>query len=376
MIPRMYFEPIREALIDGRKIVVLYGPRQAGKTTLIKSIIDQLDFRTLFINADQQRYIDILSSRDLERMKWLIAGHEVLVIDEAQRVPDIGINLKILHDEMPQLRIIATGSSSFELANQVKEPLTGRILTFVLYPIGVCELALSQNPFELQSQIEAFLRFGMYPERFSMQGADETANYLVDIASSYLYKDVLELSNIRHSSKLHKLLQLLAHQIGAQVSLNELGQQLEMSKDTVGHYLDLLEQSFVIFRLPGFSRNLRKELSKMDKIYFWDTGVRNAVIDDFRPLSSRSDTGKLWENFLVSERRKWLAFHQKRGRSHFWRTYDQAEIDYVETKDGQIQAYEFKFFPKAARVPQAWQLAYPEASFQVVHPENFWEFVG
>lgn len=376
MIPRLHFDALRQELAAGQKIIILYGPRQAGKTTLIKQVLAQAKGRTLYINADQQKYTDILASRDLTQMKLLVGGIDVLVIDEAQRIPDIGINLKILHDELPSLKVIATGSSSFELANQVREPLTGRTATFELYPIGISELTIQQSPFELKDQIDAFLRFGLYPEQLSLPSAEQKARYLTDISSSYLYKDVLELSNIRHSSKLYQLLQLLAYQIGSEVSLNELGRSLAMSKDTVQHYLDLLEQSFVIFRLPGFSKTLRKEVTQMDKIFFWDTGIRNAVIDDFRPLHQRDDTGALWENFIIAERIKRRAYQQGRGRSFFWRTYDQAEIDYLETKDGRITAFAIKWKAKPVKPPRSWTKAYPEAAFNVIHPDNFWEWVG
>jgi predicted AAA+ superfamily ATPase len=244
-----------------------------------------------------------------------------------------------------------------------------------LLPIGVCELMQSQTPFELMGQIESFLLYGMYPERFSLTHRDELIAYLAELSSAYLYKDVLELANIRYSSKIFKLLQLLAFQIGSEVSLIELSRSLEMSKETVSHYLDLLEQSFVLFRLSGFSRNLRKEVTRMDKIYFWDTGIRNALIDNFLPLAHRNDKGALWENFLIAERIKMRAYRQLRGRSYFWRTYDQSEVDYVEETDGQLKAFEFKFQPQPIKPPQAFLNHYPDAVFSGVHTENFLSFL-
>jgi uncharacterized protein len=260
--------------------------------------------KALEINADQIRYHGIFSSRDLAKMQSVIGEAQLLFIDDAQNIPDIGINLKILHDSLPDLKIIATGSSSFELANRLQEPLTGRAWTYSLYPIAVQELAALSPPFELTQQIEDFLRFGMYPDVLQATGDDTKIRQLRELASAYLYKDVLQLSSIKHPDKLVRLLKLLAFQAGSPVSLHELGKSLEMTHETVNSYIDLLEKDFIVFRLPAFSRNLRKEISKMNKIYFYDTGIRNSLIDNFNPLELRHDTGSLWENFLVAERRK------------------------------------------------------------------------
>lgn len=375
MIYRSYSSSLQQALQHGKKVIVVYGPRQAGKTTLAKAIIKESGLKTLEINADQAKYREIFSSQDLSLMQQYVNGYDLLFLDEAQRIPNIGINLKILHDEIPDLRIIATGSSSFELANQVKEPLTGRTVTFNLYPIGLYELAEKHTFFEIDTELENYLRFGMYPELFSIQNQDEKIAYLTDLTSSYLYKDILELTAIQHNNKITRLLQLLAFQIGSEVSLQELGKSLDMSKDTVNKYIDLLEKAFVLFRLPGFSRNLRKEVTKMDKIYFWDIGVRNAIIDDFKPMTLRQDKGAIWENFFIAERRKAIAYSRGRGKGYFWRTYDQQEIDYLEEKNGQLEAFELKIKSKNIKAPVAFTKAYPDASFTVIHNQNYLSFI-
>ena len=376
MIQRSILSQITSDLLSSGKIVVLYGPRQVGKTTLARQVISQLPYSSIEINADSFPYNDLFSSRDLRKMQSVIGAHELLFLDEAQNIPDIGINLKILHDSMPALKIIATGSSSFELANRLREPLTGRTWTHTLYPIAVEELARTHTPFQLGQELDHFLRFGMYPD--VLQAPDEPAKMrqLRELATAYLYKDVLQLSNIRHSDKIVRLLKLLAFQIGSPVSLHELGQSLEMNHETVSHYIDLLEKGFVLFRLSGYSRNLRKEVTKMNKIYFFDLGIRNTLIENFNPLTLRSDLGALWENFLVLERRKKMAYQRLHGNTYFWRTYTGAELDYVEERDGQLLGFEFKWKNAKAKAPATWLETYPESSFEVINQENFVEFVS
>ncbi len=361
-------------LKDSNKIIILYGPRQIGKTTLANRVIEDLGFRTLSINADELKYNEILSSRDLTKLKSLVSGYELLFIDEAQRIKDIGINLKILKDNLADLKIIVTGSSTLDLANELKEPLTGRTWTYNLYPISFLELKEHFNDFELKEQLEEKMIFGLYPELFSIENREEKIQYLEEISRSYLYKDVLEISNIKHSYKLRDLLKLLAFQIGSEVSLNELGRQLDMSKETVANYINLLEKSFVLYRLSGLSRNLRKEVSKMDKIYFYDLGIRNILIDNMKDLKDRDDKGKLFENFLVIERLKRNKYTANYCSEYFWRIYTGAELDYVEDKDGKFSAYEFKFAKEKAKVPQSWQEAY-SGSFELINKDNFLEFI-
>lgn len=376
MIPRSIAARLREKMLHSNKVVVLFGPRQVGKTTLIKTILSELpEVKKLLINADQSKYIDILTSRDLQKMQGLIGDAALLFIDEAQRVPDIGINLKILHDEMPDLKIVATGSSAFELANRTKEPLTGRTWTFALYPIAQIELAAQLSRFELEQHLEDYLIFGSYPEALNLTTHQEKIEYLTELTSSYLYKDILDITAIKHADKLHKLLRLLAFQAGSQVSYNELGNMLQMSKDTVATYVDLLEKSFVVFRLTGYSRNLRKEVTKMDKIYFYDNGIRNALIDNFTPLTRRNDEGQLWENFLISERRKRNAYQSALVKSYFWRTHTGAELDYVEEGMGLLKGFEIKFSQKSPPAPKSWTESYPEADYTVVNRSNYLDFL-
>ena len=373
-INRVLFQSIKDKILTSDKIIIIYGPRQVGKTTLAQRILQDIPLKKLLINADQQQYIDVLSSRDLERMRLLVEGYELLFIDEAQRVSDIGINLKLLHDSLPDLKIIATGSSSFDLANQVKEPLTGRTWTFTLFPIALRELNDQYNSFELQQKLPEYLVYGTYPEVFSLPNRKDKVRYLNELCSSYLYKDILEISSIRHTSKINDLLRLLAFQVGSQVSLSELGASLSMSKETVISYIDLLEQSFIVFRLPGFSRNLRKEVTKMDKIYFYDLGIRNTIINQLNTIEQRDDVGLLWENMMIVERKKKLAYDGIYGGSYFWRTYTGAELDYVEERDGKLYGYEFKYGKRRAKAPQSWLATYVNASYQCINPNNFYPF--
>jgi predicted AAA+ superfamily ATPase len=375
MIPRLLTETIQKRLVASNKIIILYGPRQVGKTTLVRKIIQELPYRSLMVNADELPYQTVLASRDLAQMKLLVEGYELLFVDEAQRIPDIGINLKILHDALPDLKIITTGSSSFELANRTKEPLTGRTWTYELFPISVGELRQQQNTFELQQRLTELLRFGSYPDTLQQSNTADKIQYLRELSSAYLYKDIVEMASIRHADKLRKLLQLLAFRVGSEVSPNELGNALGMSKDTVNVYIDLLEKAFVVFRLSGFSRNLRKEISKMDKIYFYDLGIRNVLIDNFQPLDLRTDVGALWENFLIVERRKRNAYTGQFATTHFWRTYSGAELDYIEDANGQLTGYEFKFSRKSAKAPTSWDDNYPGAGFTLVNQDNYLSFL-
>lgn len=342
-----------------------------------KEIIKELNLKTFFINADEEKYIDILSSRDFTKIDRIINGYELLFIDEAQRIPEIGINLKIIKDEVPNLKIVVTGSSSFELANKISEPLTGRKWIFNLFPISILELKKHFSDFEIDEKIEELLVFGAYPEVLTTKNWQEKKELLKEISQSYLYKDVLKIAKIKHSSKIKKLLQLLAFQIGSEVSISEIATQLEMNKETVNRYIDLLEKSFVIFRLSGFNRNLRKEVSKMDKIYFYDLGVRNIIIDNLKTLDNRNDVGGLWENFLLIERKKYLEYTKEIASQYFWRTSTGAELDYVEERDGKLYGFEFKWNAnKKIKAPKSWIENYKEAEFRVINKDNYLEFVS
>lgn len=375
MIKRALYDTIVRRITDSNQVILLYGPRQVGKTTLIKEILGKMQGRVLEINADLTPYNQVLSSRDLGKLKGLTDGYDILFIDEAQRIPEIGINLKILHDQFPNLKIIATGSSSLDLASKVREPLTGRTWSHNLYPISVSELAATRNRFEMDLMLEELLLFGSYPMVLNIGNYAEKREYLLELTSAYLYKDLLELSSIKNAPKMRDLLRLLAYQVGSEVSIHELSNTLGLHREAIINYIDLLEKAFVIFRLSGFSRNLRKEITKQDKIFFWDLGVRNALIENFSPLASRDDNGKLWENFLIVERIKTQSYRLERSNRYFWRTYTGAELDYVEERDGILSGFEFKFSQKTAKAPQAWLETYAHSTFLTVNRDNYLDFL-
>ncbi|MEQ1746226.1 MAG: ATP-binding protein [Saprospiraceae bacterium] len=377
LIERMQKDNLQRDLAESNKVLVLYGARQVGKTTLVREVLKNFSGKVLEINADMVPFLEALSSRNLDRLSALVRGYDLVFIDEAQRIPDIGINLKILHDNLPDLKIIVTGSSSLDLANRVKEPLTGRTWTFHLFPISAEEWTRHHRANDVQAelQLENWMIYGLYPELLAIENAEKKKRYLQEITHSYLYKDILTLANIRYPEKLRQILKLLAWQIGNLVSVNELAKTLQLSRDAVANYLDLLEKSFVIFRLGGYSRNLRKEVTKMDKIYFYDLGVRNALIENFNSLSTRQDAGQLWENFLMAERIKNASYRFRYASRHFWRTHTGAELDLVEDSGGHLSGYEFKWGAKTGTAPAAWTDAYPQAGFQCINRENFMPFI-
>lgn len=377
MIPRFQEAKLKEELSQSNKVVVLYGARQVGKTTLAKKILKGFSGKILEINADRQPFVEALSSRNLEKLKGLVSGYGLLFVDEAQRIPDIGINLKILHDELPELKILITGSSSLDLANRIKEPLTGRTWTYRLYPVSVGEWQqyTGSNNFELAMKLEEWLLFGMYPEALLFENYERKAQYLQELSGAYLYKDILSLGNIKYPEKLRQLLKLLAFQTGSLVSIHELSNSLGIHRDAVLNYIDLLEKAFVIFRLGGFSHNLRKEVVKMDKIFFYDLGIRNALIENFTPIHSRNDIGQLWENFLIAERRKKMEYQRLYANTYFWRTYTGAELDYLEERGGRLFGYEFKWKSVRKKAPSTWLATYDNALYQLINRDNFLEFV-
>lgn len=376
-IPRLLLSLLQESLLPG-KVVALYGPRQVGKTTLVLDLIERSPYRARYISADELLYREALSSQSRQTLGELLGDAELLVIDEAQRVPNIGLNLKILVDSFPHARILATGSASFDLANKISEPLTGRQLTFHLYPVSYPELSAAFGPLEARAQLERWLVWGGYPAIVTAETPQLRQRLLNELVGAYLYRDLLEWEGLRRADKIADLLRLLAFQIGQEVSVAELAASLALNRQTVERYLDLLEKVFVIFRVGGFSRNLRKEVTKNARYYFYDNGVRNSLIQNFNPLHLRNDVGQLWENFLVVERRK---ANQMRGRmvnTYFWRTYDQKEIDYLEESGGRLEGYEFKWQETALRraVRDEFLRAYPDASLTVIHRENFTDFLS
>ncbi|MFW5719707.1 MAG: ATP-binding protein [Candidatus Dojkabacteria bacterium] len=376
-IKRKLFNEIYNQAQRGDKIVIVYGARQVGKTTLVQSIVDQSGVESLVINADELTYHEILSSRDSRQLRSLIEGYDLIFIDEAQRIENIGINLKIIHDTFPGLKVIVTGSSSFDIANKIVEPLTGRHASYILYPLSLKELSHGTNTVELDRQIEEIMVYGAYPDVYTTRNSVQKEQQLKNITRSYLYKDILELDNIKYSKILRNLTRLLAFQTGSEVSIHELAQILGISSTTVERYIDLLERSFVLFRLPAFARNLRKEITKKDRIYFVDNGVRNAVIDNFKPVQERDDAGKLWENLMISERFKYLSYNQISRSSYYWRTYTGAKIDYIEEGGGKLYGFEFKFSQKkkAGRGYASFAGVYPDSEFQLVNRDSYRDFV-
>lgn len=375
-IQRLAQSQIENTLLAG-KVIVLYGARQVGKTTLARSLMENVQQRTRFINADELTYRDALASQNRQVLDEVLADADLLIIDEAQRVPDIGINLKILIDNHPDITILATGSASFELANRINEPLTGRKITFNLYPLSYPELSNSLGSLEARNALEQWLIWGGYPEIVTAP-AHLRERLLSELVGSYLFRDLLELEGLRRADKLVDLLRLVAYQIGQEVSLSELASSLGINRQTVERYLDMLEKVFVIYRVGGFSRNLRKEITKSARFYFYDNGVRNSLIQNFNPIALRNDVGQLWENFLMIERRKCHEYAGRAANTYFWRTYDQKEIDLIEERQGKLFGYEFKWKSGAIKkaTKKEFLAAYPNAELTTISQENFTDFLN
>lgn len=357
------------------KVFILYGPRRVGKTELIKKLLSNFEGKMYSGTGDSLELREILSSQQLNKISTFLGNYELVFIDEAQRIPNIGIGLKLLVDHFPETIIITTGSSSFDLSNQLGEPLTGRNITRILYPVSVFELYHQVGGMKILQRLENLLVYGGYPETLNTASVNEKTEYLLSLRDSYLFKDIFELENIRNPSKLIDLLKLLAFHIGQAVSLNELSNNLGIAKQSVERYLDLLGKSFIIKKVSGFSRNLRKEVVKSNRYYFWDNGIRNALINNFNPLDQRNDLGMLWENFLFIERLKTKEYKRIFSNDYFWRTYDQQEINLVEEREGKLFGFEFKFSPRKVKPPKAWTKAYPESEFTVISKDNFLEFL-
>jgi predicted AAA+ superfamily ATPase len=374
-IKRYLRKSILDELIKGQKLVVLYGARQTGKTSLLTSITDELPYRTIRVNADQAKYQEVFSGQDLRKMHDLVEGYELLFIDEGQKIPDLGIHLKILHDELPSLRIVVTGSSSFDLATKLGEPMTGRKRVYTLFPPSQEEMRSMHNPFELKDRLGNFMVFGSYPEVLVQSNRDDRFEALREISDSYLMKDIIEISQIRHVQKAYQLLKLLAYQIGSEVSIHELSQSLKLNHETVESYIGLFEKAFVLFRLGGFSRNLRNEIKKSSKIYFWDTGIRNYLIGNMNRIDQRDDLGAIFENFLIVERQKWVYNHRSLVNSYFWRLYTGAEVDYVEESNGELSGYEIKWGKGKIRAPKSWTATY-NADVKLINRENYLDFIS
>ncbi len=373
MIERQQQQSI-EKLLGSRKAIIILGARQVGKSTLLNQLFDQRE-GVMWLNGDDWDVRQLLADMTSTRIKALIGANHWVVIDEAQRIPDIGLRLKLITDQVPGVQVVATGSSSFQLASQVNEPLTGRKREFHIFPLTYQEMTAHTNLLEEHRMIPHRMVYGYYPEVVTSPGEEQTV--LRELSNSYLYKDILSLDSISKPNKLTMLLQALARQIGEQVSYNEVGQLIGLSPKTVERYIDVLEKSFIIFRLGSFSRNLRNELKASRKIYFWDLGIRNAVIANFQQVENRLDTGALWENFVIAERMKMLNTQERFCNSWFWRTQQQQEIDLVEEENGALRAFEFKWNPKKgkANIPASFAKAYPHATYTIVIPDNVDDFL-
>jgi predicted AAA+ superfamily ATPase len=358
--------------LNRHKAIIVIGARQVGKTTLLKTIFND-ESHTLWLNADENTTREQLAKQDLESLKHIIGSYKILIIDEVQRIANAGLLLKLLVDNFKDLKVIATGSSSLDISETVFEPLTGRHINFHLYPFSMAELYSGKSPFEIEQQLPFHLVYGCYPDICNNPEIAETL--LKNLTNQYLYKDVLIWKDIRRPELLDKLLKLLSFQVGSEVSLHELGNQLQVKSETVENYINLLEKSFVIFRLHAYSTNARKEVTKMSKIYFWDNGVRNAVIGNYSNLNLRNDIGQLWENFMISERMKMNSTMDMPIKSYFWRNYNQSEVDYVEEEKGNLHAYEMKWNTrKKNMVSKAFLNMYSNAKTDIIHPQNFSDF--
>jgi predicted AAA+ superfamily ATPase len=361
--------------LESNRALIIYGPRRVGKTTLLQNFLSQTPLKYKLDSGDNIKVQNILSSQDFDQIIPYVQGYDIYAIDEAQRVPNIGQGLKIIVDQIPNIKVIATGSSSFALSGQIGEPLTGRKNTLTLYPLSQIELRLLYNQFELKQNLSQVLIYGSYPSVLSASPEKQIAE-LEEIVNSYLLKDILELERVKGSKVLLDLLRLIAYQIGGEVSLSELGQQLGIDTKTVARYLDLLEKSFIVYNLRGYSRNLRSEITKKSKYYFLDNGIRNTIISNFNTLGTRNDLGQLWENFLVGERLKAQHYKNIHANNYFWRTWDKQEIDWIEEREGKLFASEFKYSQKGKhKIPKMFTATYPESSSQIITPDNFLDFV-
>ena len=368
IIPRQIQKEIENRLFKG-KIIIIYGARQVGKTTLVKEILKKYPQNSDYYDCDEPDVRQALADKTSTELRAFFGRKKLVVLDEAQRVKNIGLTLKLIIDNFPDIQIIATGSSSFDLASKVIEPLTGRKYEFNLYPFSLEELKSVYSKLEFDRLLEQRIIFGLYPG--VIKSDEEPVKYLKELTKSYLYQDILQYGGIKHSEAIEKLVQALALQIGNEVSYNELASTVGIDKNTVAGYIEILEKAFIVFRLRPFNRNLRNELKKLRKIYFYDTGVRNAVINNLNPISLRNDVGSLWENFMISERLKHNQNNQREKNIYFWRTLTGQEIDYLEEEGGRINGYEFKWLKQKFRPNKTFLSAYPKSKIQLINRNNY-----
>lgn len=357
------------------KVMLLFGPRRVGKTVLMRNIINNTQGKHLILNGEDLDALTLLEPQSISNYRKLLSGVDLLAIDEAQNIPQIGKKLKLIVDEVPGIKVIATGSSSFDLQNKAGEPLVGRSTRFQLHPFSQQELGSQENALETKQNLEERLIFGSYPELIGLPSFNQKKEYLRDIINAYLLKDILMIDGVKNSRKMMDLLRLIAYQTGSEVSYDELGKQLGLSRNTVERYLDLLAQVFIIYRVGAFSRNLRKEISKGAKWYFYDNGIRNAIVSEFKSLHLRNDIGILWENYLMSERIKYISNSGDEVPHYFWRTYDGQEIDLIETTGEKVRAFEFKWGDKMRKAPRAYADNYTDSTYQVINQQNYLDFI-
>ncbi len=374
MITRKVESVILESLVPG-KVVILLGARRTGKTVLLKKIVSMISEPSIFFNGEDFEVQRLLENRSVANYEKILGTTKLLVIDEAQKVPEIGKILKLMIDSIQGLRIIVTGSSAFDLTGKLGEPLTGRNRTFRLFPLSEQELDPLYGITEKRAALEERLVFGSYPEVISIHDREDKVKYLKELVNDYLLRDLLSFEGVKNAGVINNLLRLVAFQAGSEVSMSELSSNLGIARNTVEKYLDLLSKVYVIFKVEGFSRNLRKEITKNSKWYFYDNGIRNTLVANLNPLGLRNDTGSLWENFIISERIKFQEYQNVLSNNFFWRTYDKQEIDWIEERGGKLFAYEFKFNKEKAKFPVAFSAAYPESEFKVVSVNNYHEFV-
>jgi len=373
MINRKIGEKIKEAINGERRVIIIYGPRQAGKTTLIKHLLSEIKEEFDYFTGDDLYAQNIFSRNELESLKKAIKSN-VLVIDEAQKIENVGLSLKLIFDNL-SVKIITSGSASFDLSNKLSEHLTGRTKTFWLYPLAFSEMEDKYRKTSEETALEEMLLYGMYPKVHDLTGNQDKENYLYEYLNNYLYKDILSFSGVRKPKKIVDLLTLLALQIGREVKVSELSQNLSISQKAVENYLDVLEKMFVLMNLRGFSRNLRKEISKTSKYYFFDVGLRNGLIRNFNPLNLRSDAGELFENWFIMEKIKAASIFERPANFYFWRTYDQREIDLIEERAGRLYGYEVKWSKSKVKKPSDWLRAYENSQYEIVNNENYQDFI-
>ena len=370
-------EPVIKQYLKPNKVVILLGARRVGKTELIKHILSQIEEEVIVLNGEDEDTHSLLEKRSVQNYKHLLGKVRLLVIDEAQAIPEIGKKLKLMVDSIEGLKILVTGSSVFDLDNQLGEPLVGRKMTLYLYPLGQMEFSQVENLIETKSNLEERLIYGGYPELEHLDSRDEKAAYLKEQVNSYLLKDILAFEGVRKRSKIVSLLRMLAFRVGSEISIEGIGNDLQLSKNTVDRYLDLLSKVFIIHKVEGFSRNLDNEITKKNKWYFYDNGIRNALINNFNTPNFRDDLGELWENYIISERLKCQEYKKIMVANFFWRTHTRQEIDWIEERGGALYAFEFKWNPKKkVKVPALWGKAYPNTSFEIVHPNNYLDFIS